>query len=243
MTQDGTIDRRYRLRPGDGPVVVLEHERESFAATVATVLESERVPFVVRRLYAGDRVPGGTELAAAGGLIPLGGGMNTDEDERYPWLEAERRVLREAVELDVPVLAICLGAQQLAAATGGRVYHRERAERGWLPVEVIVEDELFRGLPRRLSTLQWHVDSFEAPREGVVLARRDGGQQAFRIGRRAWGVQFHPEVDDALIEHWIADAEREDAAFGREMREKRDEIVAGSVPLCTTMVRNFLRCL
>jgi GMP synthase (glutamine-hydrolysing) len=226
-----------------GPVVVLQQEAVSFPGTVASVLEAEGVPYVVRHVYADDEVPAPAELSSIAGLIPLGGAMNTDEDDRYPWLAEELRLLGEAVARDTPVLGICLGAQLLAAATGGRVYHRERAERGWMQVDVTGEDPLFAGLARRFWTLEWHGDSFEAPPGALLFAERDGGQQAFRIGRRAWGVQFHPEADDALIEHWLVDAEREDPAFGREMRERRAEIVAGSVPLCTTIVRNFVRSL
>jgi GMP synthase (glutamine-hydrolysing) len=225
-----------------GPVVILQHEVESFPATVACVLEADGVPYTVRHVYGDDGVPALGELESIAGLIPLGGGMNSDDD-RYAWLAGERLLLREAVVRDTPVLGICLGAQQLAAATGGRVYHRGHAERGWLPVEVTGEDRLFAGLPRRFWTLQWHGDSFEAPPRAAVFAERGGGQQAFRIGRRAWGVQFHPEVDDALVEHWLADAERADPAFGSELREKRAAIIVGSVPLCTTIVRNFLRSL
>ncbi len=223
-----------------GPVVILQHEVESFPATVARVLEAEGVSYVVRHLYRDEEVPSPEELTSIAGLVPLGGGMNSDETERYAWLAAERLLLREAVARDTPVLGICLGAQQLAAAIGGRVYHRQRAERGWLPVEVTGDDRLFAGLPRRFWTLQWHGDSFEAPRDAAVFATLAGGQQAFRIGRRAWGVQFHPEVDDDIIEHWLADAERVDPAFGRDLRERRTAIVAGSVPLCTTIVRNFV---
>jgi len=236
--RDVTADEgRVGLR---GPVVILQHEAESFPATVARVLEAERVAYTIRRVYGDDEVPAPGELVSIAGLVPLGGGMNSDDDERHAWLAAERRLLREAVARDTPVLGICLGAQQLAAATGGRVYHRRSTERGWLPVEVTGEDALFTGLPRRFWTLQWHGDSFEAPRGAKVFAELDGGQQAFRIGRRAWGVQFHPEVDDDLVEHWLADAERADPAFGRDLRERRGAIVAGSLPLCATIVRNFV---
>jgi GMP synthase (glutamine-hydrolysing) len=226
-----------------GPVLILQHEAVSPSGTVGAVLQAEGIPFVVRHLYAGEPAPSSDELPSLSAVIPLGGGMNTDEDERYPWLAGERRVLRDAVELDVPVLGICLGAQQLAAATGGRVYHRERPERGWMSIDVTGDDELFDGLPRSFSTLQWHVDSFEAPPEAALFAERGGGQQAFRLGRRAWGVQFHPEVDDDLLDHWLDDADREDPAFGVHLRELRREIVAGSVAVCATIVRNFARCL
>ena len=157
------------------------------------------------------------------------------------WLADERRLLREAVERDMPVLGICLGAQQLAAATGGRVYHRESPERGWMPIDVTNDDQLFAGLPRRFWTLQSHADSFEAPSEAMPFARRNGDQQAFRIGRCSWGVQFHPEVDDDLIEDWFIYAHRENPGFEQYLRQNRAEIVAGSVSLCTTIVRNFVR--
>ncbi len=225
-----------------GPVIILQHEVEGLPGTVGRVLQAEGIRYVVRRVRAGEPVPTSAELLSSSGLVLLGGGMNTDDDDKYPWLADEHRILHEAVERDVPVLGICLGAQQLAAATGGRVYHRESPERGWMPIDVTDDDELFAGLPRRFSTLQSHADSFEAPSEAVLFARRNGDQQAFRVGRRAWGVQFHPEVDDELIEEWFAYARRENPGFEQYLRRMRVEIVTGSVPLCTTIVRNFVRC-
>jgi len=137
-------------------------------------------------------------------IISFGGGMQADEDERYPWLRTALDVLQAGVEREVPTLGLCLGGQMLARAAGGTVGPAPRAEAGFDEVELTEagrQDPLFAGLPQILPVYQWHSYSFGLPPNAVALASSAVCLQAFRVGRRAWGLQWHPEVtaDTALM--------------------------------------------
>ncbi|MFE9680668.1 type 1 glutamine amidotransferase [Streptomyces sp. NPDC006285] len=143
-----------------------------------------------------------------GAVILLGGGLLPDDDVRAPWLPAQRALARRAVADGLPLLGICLGAQVLALAAGGTVRGSHgRAERGSCVVVLRAEaatDPLFRALPRRFPVIQNHRDQITALPPGAVhLASSDACPvQAFRLGRRAWGVQFHPEADADRLARW-----------------------------------------
>ena len=102
----------------------------------------------------------------------MGGPMGAYDEADHPWL-VDERLLREAVEADVPVWGVCLGAQLLASALGARVYRGERPEVGALPVELMpaaADDPVFGDAPSSFPTLQWHGDSFDLPDGATLLA-------------------------------------------------------------------------
>ncbi|MFB9837125.1 type 1 glutamine amidotransferase [Actinoallomurus acaciae] len=162
----------------------------------------------------GDAVPAAPDGFDA--VVLLGGGLLPDDDERAPWLAAERELTRSAVARGVPLLGICLGAQVLAAVAGGVVRgDHGRPERGSCRVSLLPEakaDPLFDGLPEQLCFIQNHRDQItELPPDAVHLAESDACPiQAFRVGERAWGVQFHPEAGADRLDRWdeaaLADA-------------------------------------
>ncbi len=129
--------------------------------------------------------------------------MQAWDEERLPYLGRQRAFLREAVEEGVPVLGICLGGQLLARALGAEVRPAERLEAGWLEIEATPEaagDALLAHLRAPVGVYQWHTDVFDLPDGAVRLARSEQSEnQAFRYGERAWGLQFHPEVDAAAL--------------------------------------------
>jgi GMP synthase (glutamine-hydrolysing) len=144
-------------------------------------------------------------LAGYDALLALGGGMNVDQEERYPWLREATETLAEAVSAELPTLGLCLGGQVLARVAGGRVGPAERAECGWSAVELTGaarSDPLFAGRPPRLEVFQWHAYGFALPPGAMPLARNEAGLQAFRIGAAAWGVQWHPEVTAESVLLW-----------------------------------------
>jgi len=141
------------------------------------------------------------------GLVILGGPMSAADPERHPHLATETALIREAIEREVPVLGICLGAQLLARALGGEVRAARRKEIGWHEVArtpAAVDDPLFSHFGERETLFQWHEDTFAIPRGAVRLAgSATCPNQAFRYRRNVYGLQFHLEVDEPLIERWL----------------------------------------
>lgn len=152
------------------------------------------------------------------GLIVLGGPMNVDEQAAHPHLATELRVIEQALKQDKPVLGICLGAQLLAHVLGAPVQRQAQPEIGWYDLHTTEAgrgDPVLAPLGEGAPVFQWHGRRFEVPREGVHLARTDACEpQAFRYGDRAYGFQFHLEMDLPLIERWLANP-----AYRRELAE------------------------
>jgi GMP synthase (glutamine-hydrolysing) len=141
------------------------------------------------------------------GLVVLGGPMSADATDRHPHLAFEQEAIRESVQLGMPVLGICLGAQLIAASLGGRTLRGSATEIGWgevTPTELGKQDPLVRHFHDAENIFQWHVDTFSLPAAAVHLARSASCEyQAFRVGETVYGLQFHLEADQALIARWL----------------------------------------
>jgi GMP synthase (glutamine-hydrolysing) len=139
-------------------------------------------------------------------IVAMGGPMSVNDDAAFPWLTAEKRLIRDAVHSGTPFWGTCLGVQLLAASLGARVYSGPKPEVGLLPVTLTddaMRDPVFHGLPRELIALQWHGDTFDLPDGAVLLASSTAyPAQAFRWGSSAYGVQFHLEVNVEMATEW-----------------------------------------
>lgn len=184
------------------PLLVLQHIACEPPAAYEDELRAWGADLVRVEVDAGESLPDWRPYA---GIIAMGGPMGAYEDERLPWLTDEKRMIADAVRSGMPFWGVCLGVQLLAASLDARVFAGEQAEVGVLPVELTPEgaaDPVFSWLPPHFHALQWHGDTFELPAGAVRLARsRAYEQQAFRY-ERAYGVQFHLEVDVALVSEW-----------------------------------------
>jgi GMP synthase (glutamine-hydrolysing) len=162
----------------------------------------------VHLVEAGHRPP--AALDGYDGLLVLGGSLAADDDARAPMLPAVRALLRTAVADQVPTLGICLGAQLLAIANGGQV--ARRGDGPELGAQLIAKrsaaatDPLFRPIPITPDVIQWHFDEITVlPPTAILLASSPAcAHQAFRLGRLAWGVQFHIETTPELVSAWAA---------------------------------------
>jgi GMP synthase-like glutamine amidotransferase len=130
-------------------------------------------------------------------LIVMGGPMNVYQHRDHPWLPLEKRVIFEAIRAGKRVLGVCLGAQLIADALGGKVFQNSEREIGWFPVWAVPAGASSPfAFPSEETVFHWHGDTFSLPPEGVWLARSDGcGHQAFAIGARVLGLQFHLEMN------------------------------------------------
>lgn len=140
-------------------------------------------------------------------VIALGGPMSVNDEVQLPWLRAEKRFVAEAMASGKAMLGICLGSQLMASALGAAVYPGPQKEIGWFPV--MAEPAAAAGsfvFPASRDVFHWHGETFDLPRGAVHLARSEGCRhQAFQVGRRAIGLQFHlettPESAQAIIDH------------------------------------------
>jgi GMP synthase (glutamine-hydrolysing) len=141
------------------------------------------------------------------GLVVFGGWMGVYEADRYPHIKVECRLIEQALKRDIPILGICLGSQILAHVLGGNVRKHEEKEVGWRDVELTEEgrkDPLLAHFQPRERMFQMHGDTFDIPKGAVHLARSAiCAGQAFRYGTKAYGLQFHLEVDQAMIDRFL----------------------------------------
>lgn len=198
------------------------------------------------RPYAGDSVPG--TLTGYTAVLVLGGSMSSLDDQIHPWLNDIRELLLSAHRRQQPALGICLGAQLMAQAHGGRVaVGREGTEGGLITVlrrDAAGDDALFGGLPDTFAVGALHSDAIEElPPTAQWLARSDQyPHQAFRVGLRSWGVQFHPEVNVASMHHWLAcmdDEEDRDISQLRSNAEAFERQQAAVVKQTATLAKRF----
>ena len=228
------------------PVVgVLHNLDQAFTGHAGTVLRAAGAELDERRLMDGDALPGLDELD---GILALGGDQSVRDITDSPLLTAEAALLRDAVEAGVPVFGVCLGAQLLAHALGGNVARLPRRMVEWAPVtalEAAGGDPVFGALPGGAMALHWNEDGFEPPAGAVeTLARVGAGAEAFRYGDRAWGVQFHPEVDPEGLEGWYAEGGRELAQAGVSEEQARladAEHLPAQLALSTALFGGFAR--
>lgn len=207
------------------PVLAIENEDIADLALAEEVLAAEGLPVEHVRLWKGDDLP---SLEDAGAVVSLGGDMNADDVETFPYLAEERAYLAEAVRREVPVLGICLGGQLLARALNAPVTRAGQPELGFVPLRTTDEgrvDPLVSCLRDGDRMFQWHVDTFEVPDGAVLLATGEAvPNQAFRAGRRAWGVQFHPEVTAGELDRWLEAVPGIESTYGRAAEDIRSEI-------------------
>jgi GMP synthase (glutamine-hydrolysing) len=143
---------------------------------------------------------------ACDAVMTFGGAMHADQVQAHPWLADEKRLLAELLARGVPLLGVCLGAQLLAAAAGTEPHRATEPEIGWFEVELTPEgarDPLLGPLAPRLHAFEWHSYEIPLPPSAVALARSERVLQAYRIGDRAWGIQFHAEVSAHDVDEWI----------------------------------------
>ncbi len=169
----------------------------------------------------------------ARGLVLMGGPMGVYEQERYPFLRQEARLIEKALKEQRPILGICLGSQLLAAVLGAKVTKGKGKEIGWHTVrltEAARTDRLWKGVESPFVAYHWHGDVFELPSGAVGLASSDRTEcQAFCYGPSAYGFLFHMEVTKEVIGAMVrafAGELREEGISGQEIMEKAKDHLA-----------------
>src|SRR5947209_958529 len=182
-------------------VLAFRHVPFEHLGLIADSLSEQGIECQYVNLYAGTPAPA---VADADGLIVMGGPMSVNDD--LPYIGQELRLIEEAAARGKPVLGVCLGAQLIAKALGGRVYKNAVKEIGWYPVrftEAARRDRLFSGLTDPEVVFHWHGETFDLPARADLLASSDGCRhQAYRVGENIYGLQVHLEVTPEMIDDW-----------------------------------------
>jgi GMP synthase-like glutamine amidotransferase len=186
-------------------VIIIQHLATEGPGTIAKFFYKMGQKFEIIRLYQDELLP--SDFNGISGVVIMGGSMNVYEEDQYPFLKAEDEFIRRILKIKIPLLGICLGAQLLAKACGAKVEKAPIEEIGFFEVTLTPEgkkDTLFKGMDTHLTVFHWHTDSFQIPEGGVLLAKgKLCENQAFRIGKNAYGIQFHPELTQEMLKTWV----------------------------------------
>lgn len=159
------------------------------------------------RLYASAALP---DPAGVDLVVAMGGPMSVNDEAEFPWLAAEKRFLVQAAAQGVAVLGICLGAQLIASAHGARVSRNAEKEIGWFDIEAVEAPQGCFAFPPRCTVMHWHGETFDLPPGAHRLAASVGcANQAFQLGERVIGLQFHLEMTDANLRAILANCRSE----------------------------------
>lgn len=182
-------------------ICVIQHVAAEPPGLIEEVLKAKGIDLHYVRPFRDEVVP--TRLGDHAGLVLMGGPMGVYEQDKYPFLQREIRLIQDAVNRQRPVLGVCLGSQLLAAALDAPVTRGRQREIGWHQVTLsraATRDSLFHDLTESFTAFHWHGDVFQLPAKAVSLAWSNLTEhQAFRFGESAYGFLFHLEVTEPLV--------------------------------------------
>ena len=195
-------------------LVVLQHIEREGPELFASIAEEKGYRVKIYRLDNGDDLP---KLEKNDLLLIMGGPMGVNQiNEEYPWLKEEIKLIKKSLKQNISIIGICLGAQLLAYACGGKIEKLKRnsssrflAEIGWAPIHSLendIDDELKNIIKDLMYVLHWHGDRIILPPNAKLIASSQYcKEQLFKINERSYGLQFHIETNYEMIEKWICE--------------------------------------
>lgn len=229
-------------------ILVLQHVDYEILGTLYPLLKEKG--FQVDCINFGKNPSARTDLKQYAALILLGGPMNVNQTKKYPFLAYEVELIQEALALDIPVLGICLGAQLIAKALGGKVEKHAHHEIGWYKMS-ISEDGKSDPLLKHIQDeyiFEWHGDTFSLPKSCTLLAStKTCSNQALKYGEKVYGFQFHLEVDIPTIKRWMNIPQYQKdllSLWGKsgleKVSEETEKYIDRSMKLSRTVFEQFL---
>lgn len=187
-------------------ILVLQHVPFEILGTLNPLFK--QAGFRIRYLNFGRDPNQKTDVTKYDGLVILGGPASVNDRDRIPHLNTEIEMIKQAIDSDIPILGICLGAQLIAAALGAEITRNPQPEIGWYDINRTSLgdiDPLLSNFEKTDKIFQWHNDTFEIPDNCEHLASTDTCKnQAFRYKDNVWGFQFHLEADEDMIKRWLS---------------------------------------
>ena len=219
-------------------VLICKNIKTEGPGTIEDYLKEQKVRYTIVDLSEGEGIPVTNSYST---LVMMGGPMSVNEDEIYPYIKEEERLVRDFIAEGKKILGVCLGAQIIAKALGSRVYAGPQKEIGWYNIDLTEEgmkDPLMKSLAfhpqvrdfwRKFNVFHWHGETFDIPEGAVRLASSAlYPNQAFRHGYKAYAFQFHIEVRKEMILEWLKNEpnfqqiERETETFFEEYRGRAE---------------------
>jgi GMP synthase (glutamine-hydrolysing) len=174
------------------------------------------------RFYESAPLP---DLKKTDWLIIMGGPMSVNDEKKYPWLAAEKKLIRQAIAEEKTVIGICLGAQLIAETLGARVYQNEQKEIGWFPIKLTseaIQHTLFFNLPNPITVFHWHGDTFGIPENALHLATSEAcSNQGFLYQNKILGLQFHVETTKESLREMIVNG-RDELVNGQYIQTEKE---------------------
>jgi GMP synthase-like glutamine amidotransferase len=227
--------------------LIIKHVEIEGPGLIEYCLMQENISYQILNLKPGVHFP---KLDDFTHIVVLGGPMNVYEEDRFPFLREEDLFIKETIQRGKTTLGICLGAQLIAKALGAKVLKSPVKEIGWYDVsltQIGSQDPLFSNLPKTFPVFQWHEDTFEIPKSGKLIATSSSvPHQAFRYGEDTYGLQFHLEVTEEMIEEWMETYEEEFKGLQSSPPFSKNKIMAETQIKIETYTRRgmkFLRAL
>lgn len=230
-------------------ILVIRHEQCSGLGLLDAEPKAQKIPICYLDAAQGETLS--EPIDSYSHLVILGGPISAYEDDLYPYLRYEFKLVEQAIEAGIPTLGICLGSQILAKVLGARVYRGEHGrEAGWREIHLTDngrKDALFQGFPASFKAFESHQDTFDLPTGCTHLAFSDMyPHQSFCYQNQVWAIQFHLEMSEqvlldcsAIIEQEIEESQLQDVTVEQLIAEAQSHVPA-VLPLATRFSQQFI---
>ncbi|OHD12256.1 MAG: amidotransferase [Spirochaetes bacterium GWB1_36_13] len=188
---------------------VFKHAHFEGPANLSEWIVSKHHHFEVTHFYQNDPLPSIHDFDI---LIVMGGPMSVNDEETYPWLKDEKKLIKEAAEAGKKILGICLGAQLIASALGSKVYRNREKEIGWFPVsltEEAIKNKFLASFPETFETFHWHGETFDIPENAIRIGESPATLNQGFVYKNTIALQFHPETSFESAKDFIRNCKKE----------------------------------